>query len=67
MTLRFSDAQIEAIGRAAKPIRQADRSTFLKDLAAALEGHGTRDVPHDQFARALLKVQYAFRESSGEW
>jgi hypothetical protein len=53
--IRLTDAQLDAVLAAARPLRVADRDAFLQDVAAALQGRpelGDGDV-----YRAIADVQ----------
>jgi hypothetical protein len=53
--IRLTDEQMDAVFRAARPLRVADRDAFLQDVAAALQGRpelGDGDV-----YRVLADVQ----------
>jgi hypothetical protein len=57
--VKFTDLQMGAIMRAAHPVCRSDRSTFLADVVAALEG--CDEVTNDQLVRVLAEPQLLYR------
>jgi hypothetical protein len=53
--IRFTDAQLDAIIAAARPLAVASRDAFLLDLAAALQG--IKDPGDGDLSRAIRAVQ----------
>jgi hypothetical protein len=53
--IALTDAQMDAIFRAARPLRVGDRDKFLQAVAAALQG--CRDLGDVAVYRAIAEVQ----------
>jgi hypothetical protein len=51
----LSDEQLDAVFRAARPLRVADRDAFLQEVAAALQGHS--EIGDGDVYRVLADVQ----------
>jgi hypothetical protein len=52
--IRLTDEQLDAIFRAARPLRVGDRDQFLQEVAAALQG---QDLGDGAVYRAIREVQ----------
>jgi hypothetical protein len=50
--IRLTDEQLDAVFRAARPLRIADRDGFLQDVAAALQGR--TDIGDGDIHRAVM-------------
>jgi hypothetical protein len=53
--LALSDEQLDAVFRAARPLRVADRDAFLQDVAAALQGRS--EIGDGDVYRVLADIQ----------
>jgi hypothetical protein len=53
--IRLTDAQLDAVLAAARPLRVVDRDAFLQDVAAALQGRP--DLGDGDVYRAIADVQ----------
>jgi hypothetical protein len=53
--IRLTDSQLDAIFRAARPLRVADRDAFLQDVAAALQGRSK--IGDGDIHRAIVTAQ----------
>jgi hypothetical protein len=56
--LALSDEQLDAVFRAARPLRVADRDAFLQEVAAALQGRS--EIGDGDVYRAIAEVQRKF-------
>jgi hypothetical protein len=52
--IRLTDEQLDAIFRAARPLRVGDRDQFLQEVASALQG---QDLGDGAVYRAIREVQ----------
>jgi hypothetical protein len=53
--LALSDEQLDAVLRAARPLRVADRDAFLQEVAAVLQGR--TDIGDGDIHRAIVTAQ----------
>jgi hypothetical protein len=56
--IALTDAQLDAVFNAARPLAVADRDAFLQAVAEALQGH--REIGDGDVARAVREVQRRF-------
>ena len=56
--IRLTDAQLDAVLAAARPLRVADRDAFLHDVAAALQGR--QEIGYGDIHRAVQAAQRKF-------
>jgi len=53
--IRLTDEQLDAVFRAARPLRVADRDAFLQDVASALQGRS--EIGDGDIHRAIVTAQ----------